>query len=203
MLFMDIDLGNDSLSGIEVANKLKRPVLFISGNNAAYLRDIEHLKREFDFPVDHITKPISEDIFVKTLKRFFAEVQSFHQRQFVHLDFKDTKRTKIEMNDIVHICTEKDKGAASGNKVIYFTNRKPEVLIDFEFVTMEQKGFSSNQFLKIHTSFRVNVNRIDTYNKSTHHIEVTAVNTTGKLEKMMLPVSENYRNLVKSNYPKG
>jgi CheY-like chemotaxis protein len=202
-ILLDIDLCGDSMNGLDIANQLKLPVLFVSGKTKDFYMSIEDLNLNSHFPVEHLTKPITLDKLKKILPKFINEIKSIQNRQFVYLDFKDNKRTKIAVNDIVHICTEKDKGAASGNKVIYFTNRKPEVLIDFEFVTMEQKGFSSNQFLKIHNSFRVNASRIDTYNKNTHHIEVMALNTSGKLEKMLLPVSENYRNLVKGNYPKG
>ena len=45
-LVVDIDLGGDSMNGLEVAFKLKLPVLFVSGHNAINLKDIETLKRE-------------------------------------------------------------------------------------------------------------------------------------------------------------
>ena len=48
-LLLDIDLGGgSSMNGLEVAYKLKLPVLFVSGHNAANLKEIEKLENEFD-----------------------------------------------------------------------------------------------------------------------------------------------------------
>ena len=58
VIIVDINLNGDPASGIQVAHRLKLPVIFASGNNAAYLKDIEILKRDHDLLVDHITKPI-------------------------------------------------------------------------------------------------------------------------------------------------
>lgn len=70
-LLLDIDLGGgSSMNGLDVAFKLKLPVLFVSGHNAAYLKDIEKLETEFDLIVDHITKPFTEKEFLKRHQNF-------------------------------------------------------------------------------------------------------------------------------------
>ncbi len=196
-LFLDIDLCGDSMNGLDIAYKLKLPVLFVSGHNAKNLKDIEKLQRDFDLIVYHLTKPFAENDFIKTVTQFINEVEAKSKAKFVHLDFGDTKRNKISIDSIVCLYTDKANGAESNNKQIFFTDKRHEILIDFSFSKMEEKGFSKNQFITIHKSFRVNVDKILHYNKSTHKIEVEVFISTGKTEIKKLPVSENYRNEVK------
>jgi CheY-like chemotaxis protein len=193
-LLLDIDLGGDSMNGLDIAYKLKLPVLFVSGYNPTRLKEIETLKREFDLVVDHITKPFSERDFIKTVSRFVSEVSAAYKTRYIHLDFGETKRNKVNIDTIVYLCAEKESGSESNNKKIFFTDRKPEILIDFSFSKMEEKGFSKNDFITIHKSFRVNADKIKHYNKITHEIEVEVFFNTGKHEKRQLPVSENFRN---------
>jgi len=192
-LLVDIDLVGDSMNGVEIAYKLKLPVLFVSGHTAKYLKEIETLKRDFDLIVDHISKPFSDKDFIKTVTRFINEVEATSKAKFVHLDFGDIKRKKISIDTIVCLCSEKTSEAASNNKQIFFTDNKHEILIDFSFSKMEEKGFSKNQFITIHKSFRVNADKIILYNNSTHEIEVEIFKSAGKTEIKKLPVSENFR----------
>jgi len=195
-LLLDIDLCGDNMNGLEIAYKLKLPVLFVSGHNAKNLKEIETLKRDFDLIIDHITKPFSEKDFIKTVTRFINEVEATSKAKFVHLDFGDIKRKKISIDTIVCLCTDKANGAESNNKQIFFTDNKHEILIDFSFSKMEEKGLSKTQFITIHKSFRVNADKILHYNKSTHEIEVEVFKSTGKTEIKKLSVSENFRNEV-------
>lgn len=193
-LMLDIDLGNnDNMSGLEVAYKLRLPVMFVSGHNAANLTRIENLNREFDFIVEHITKPFTDDEFIKTATRFLREVRDQLLSSYVYLDFKDTKRNKIAVDSIVFLCTDKANGSESNNKLVFFTDRKPEVLIDFSFSKMEQFGFNKNKFLTVHRSFIVNEKHIKSYKKRTHEIEVEFYNNSGKSERKLLRVSENFK----------
>jgi len=193
-LLLDIDLGNnDSMSGLDVAYKLKLPVMFVSGHNAANLAKIENLNREFDFAVEHITKPFTDTEFIKTATRFLREVREKLLSSFVYLDFKDTKRNKITVDTIVYLCADKANGSESNNKLIFFTDRKPEILIDFSFSKMEQLGFNKNKFLTVHRSIIVNEKHIKSYKKSTHEIEVEFHNSSGKPERKLLKVSDNFK----------
>lgn len=196
-LFLDIDLAGDSMSGLDIAYQLKLPVLFVSGHNAENIKEIEKLKREYDLIVDHITKPYSTNDIIKATTRFVNEINATRKAQFIFLDFTDTKRNKILIDSIVCLCAEKSTGAESNNKQIFFTDRKPEILINFSFVKMEEKGFDKKKFIIIHKSFRVHADRIAHYKKDTHEIEVEVFNSAGKREKKFLPVSENYRNAVR------
>lgn len=198
ILFLDLNLGDSYMTGMEVAYFLKLPVLFVSSNTAQYIKEIEKLKRDYDLCVDHITKPFAEQEFLKTAQRFLKEVSFFNKEQFVYLDFGSSKRNKIALDQIVYLSTDKANGAESNNKQIHFKNRKSEKLVDFSFSKMEDKGLMKSDFVTIHKSFRVNQNHIKAYHKKTETVEVDVFSTLGKLETKFLPVSENYQIAIKN-----
>jgi len=191
-LLLDIDLGNDSMTGLDVAYKLKLPVMFVSCHNAKNLKDIESLQREFDFPVEHITKPFTEKDFIKTATRFLKEVNESLKAAFVHLNFKDIRKIKIAVDTIVYLESETGNSGASNNKRIYFTDRKPETLTDFSFSKMAELGFDANLFVQTHKSFRLNISNHKGYNNN-HTISVEVMNELEKIELKQIPVSENYQ----------
>ena len=197
ILLADLDLGNDSMTGMEVAQELKIPVFFASVNTADYVENMEHLKRDAEICIDHITKPFTEEQFIKSFKRFLREVDFFSNSQYVYLDFNKTKRNKILIDDIVYLCADKELGSIFNNKQIYFTNRTPENLIDFSFSKMEEKGLLSTQFITIHKSFRVNKKHIQKYHPKTQEIEVKVFHKANMTETAKLSVSENYQNVIK------
>lgn len=195
-LLLDIDLGNDSMTGLDVAYKLKLPVMFVSGNNDKKLKDIESLQREFDFPVEHITKPFTEKDFIKTATRFLKEVNEQLKAAFVYLDFKDVRKVKIAVGTIVYLESETGNSGASNNKRIYFTDHKPETLYDFSFSKMAELGFDTNLFVQTHKSFRINISKQKGYNNN-HTINLEVMNDLGKMEIKQIPVSENYQKPIK------
>ncbi len=194
-LLLDIDLGGDSMSGLDIAHLLKLPVLFVSGKTIEFNRGIEDHNINSVVPVQHITKPITEEKLRKILPKFIREIEAQSAKDFIYLDFDSTRRNKIAAETIVYLGTDKANGSESNNKQIFFTNRKPEILIDFSFSKMEELGFSKNKFITIHKSFRVNVDKIERYLKS-HEIEVIVIGESGKTEIKLLPVSENFRKLI-------
>jgi len=195
-LLLDIDLGGDSMNGLDIAESLKLPVMFVSGKTEKFYQGIADHNLNSECVVQYLTKPITIEKLKKILPKFINEITALSKAQFVHLNFGDTRQNKISIDTIVCICTDKANGAESNNKQIFFTDRKPEILIDFSFSKMEEKGFSKNKFITIHKSFRVNVDKILCYNKSTHEIEIEVFKATGKTESKMLSVSENFRNEV-------
>lgn len=192
VLFLDLNLGDSYMTGMEVAYELRLPVLFVSSNTAEYIKEIEKLKRDFDLCVDHLTKPFSDAAFLKTTARFLREVHFFKQEQHVYLDFGPSKRNRISLNDIVYLSSDKANGAESNNKQVHFSNRKTENLIDFSYTKMEDKGFLKSQFVTIHKSFRVNKDRIKFFDKKAAEIEVDVFTAAGKVVAKRLPVSENF-----------
>ncbi|MBD8080900.1 LytR/AlgR family response regulator transcription factor [Chryseobacterium caseinilyticum] len=200
ILVADLDLGNDSMTGMEAAQEIKIPVFFASVNTSEYVEDIEDLKRDAEICVDHITKPFSEEQFVKSFRRFLQEVSYFSPPQYVLLDFNKTKNNKIRIEDIVYLCADKMAGSESNNKQIHFINRKPANLIDFSFSKMEDKGLLKSQFVTIHKSFRVNRRYIKKYHSKTECIEISIFDDVEKTKCQHLKVSENYQPVIRKMF---
>lgn len=196
ILVADLDLGNDSMTGMEVAQEVKIPVFFASVNTADYIEDIENLKRDFDICVDHITKPYKEEQFVKSFKRFLQEVNFFSPPQYVTLDF-NKKKNIIFIDDIVYLCANKNE---SNNKQIYFSNIAPASLIDFSFTRMEESGLLKSQFITVHKSFRVNKKYIKSYDPKTEKIEVSIFDGHGKTKSDYIKVAENYQPAIRKMF---
>jgi hypothetical protein len=197
LLISNLDIKNDNMTGIDVANELDSiPIFFASNNTAEYIENIERLKRNSEICVEHLTMPFNEEEFVKTFKRFLKEVHFFSNSKYVHLEFGKS-RHKILIDDIVYLSTDKKAGAESNNKQIHFTNRKQEILIDFSFSKMEEKGLLKEQFITIHKSYRVNKKYITNYDSRNEQIEIKVFdNHQLKSEKLL--VSENYQKSVKA-----
>ncbi len=191
-LILDIDLLGDSMNGIDIANKLKLPVLFVSGKTKEFNLGIENLDMDTTNPVFRITKPITLSKLKMILPKLISAINAINKAQFVRLDFNDSKRNKIAIDTIVFIETETGNSGASNNKRIYFTDRKPETVIDFSFSKMEEKGFDKCKFIITHKSYRLNIDKCLKYNND-HIISVEVMNENGKLEIKKIPVSENYR----------
>ena len=193
VLFLDLNLGDSYMTGMEVAYELQLPVLFVSSNTAEYVKEMDKLKRTYDLCVDHLTKPFTDQEFKKTTERFLTEVQFFANQQFIYLDFGTNKRNKIDIDSIVYLSSDKENGAESNNKQIHFIGRKSETLIDFSFSKMDEKGFLKSNFVMIHKSFRVNKRHIKFYDKKTEKIDVVVFHSTGKTSVIQLRVSKNYQ----------
>jgi len=183
-LLLDIDLGGDNMNGLDIATKLKLPVLFVSGKTIEFNYGIEELNMNSTIPVQHISKPITSEKLKKILPKFIHEINAINKAKFVYLNIGDSKRNKISVDAIVFIETDTGKSGASNNKRIYFTN--------ISLSKIEEYGFSKTQFIKIRSSHRVNADKIIRYNNN-HEIEVEVINEKGKLEIMNLKVSEDFR----------
>ncbi len=194
-ILVDIELKNDSMSGLDIAYKLNLPVLFVSSENARHIKDLEHLKLEHDLVVDHITKPFTDNAFIKSVRRFINDLNIQNVAEF-KLNESHT-RQGFPYDSIVFLSADKMEGSESNNKMIYFNDQLPKKLIDFSFKKMEDHGFHPHHFLTIHRSFRVNKRNIKRYDRERFMIIVDAYSSTGKLEEKQLPVSENFRTEVK------
>jgi len=197
-LILDIDLGRDNLSGIDIANKIKLPVLFVSGKTRDFIQNIEDLNLNLEIIVEHLTKPITLDKLNKILPKFISEIRLKENVKYVYLDFANSKRNKIAIGSIVYLESDVASGKPElNNKQIFFTNRNPEILNDFSFTKMEEKGLSEKQFIIIHKSYRVNIDQILCYKKDTHQIEVRCQNSSCNVQSKYLNVSENYRKYIR------
>lgn len=201
VLILDIELLGDSLTGIDVANKLKLPVIFASGKARDYLEKMEEYNLNHDVPVEYITKPITSDKLKKIVTKMQIEVSNTSKSNYVYLDFKEDKKVKIPLNTIVFIETDID-GRLSNNKKMYFTNRKPEILVDFSFSKMHEFGLTPELFIVPSKAYRVNLEKVQSISKD-NHIEVEVqINGNGKKETKYIPVSESYRSNIKNSLKK-
>lgn len=197
ILILDIELDRgDSLSGIDVANKLKLPVIFASGKARDFLEKMEEFNLNHDVPVEYITKPVTPDKLKKILTKMQIEVSNLSKSNYVYLDFKEDKKVKIPLNTIVYLETDID-GRLSNNKKIYFTNRKPEILIDFSFSKMHELGLSPEIFITPSKAYRVSLKEIQSISKD-YHLEIEVqIDEKGKKETKYIPVSESFRPSIK------
>ena len=129
ILLLDIDLVNDSMTGLDVAKLLKRPVIFVSGKNAEHLRTIESLKFDYQFKVDFISKPYNDEHLIKLLQQFTRELKHQSSSETLELKFKGESH-RIPVNEIAFFRTEKMEKSSSNNKVAYFINKPPQTIID-------------------------------------------------------------------------
>lgn len=192
IIVLDIELGQN-LNGIDVANSLKMPTLFISGVTKEYLSQIENIELNFDFPIVDILKPATSEKIQKALSKLIKEVERFEQSQDTVTIKINDGFTKINQNDIVFIETITD---GSNNKQIYFVNRKPAVLNDFSFSKMMEKGFDIDLFINPHQSYRVNKKRISNY--TTKQLNVNCIDENGNSIVKQIPVSENNQGKIKN-----
>jgi DNA-binding LytR/AlgR family response regulator len=192
-LLLDIDLGSDSMSGIDVANMLKLPVLFVSGKTVEFNSAIEELNLNLPVTIQHITKPITVDKLSKILPKLINDINSLNRSQFVWLDFKGSTKNKISIDTIVYIETETGASGASNNKRIYFTNRVPETICNVSLKRIEDIGLDPKKFVFVRSSHRVNIDKILKYEISSHEVLVEVCSIAGKTECKRLSVSENFR----------
>lgn len=192
VLLLDIDLPGDSMSGLDIAQRCKIPVLFVSGKTKDNLEKIEDMNWENEFVVEHISKPVSKDRLKHALLKMIRQLNTTNKDTKVFLNFKNNRQERVDLNTIVYMASEKENGSDSNNKVVYFKDRKPEVLIDFSFKKMEEKGFDKKVFITTHGSYRVNVNCIKSYDKKTHDVMVEVMEKDGKTKIHPVPVSESY-----------
>lgn len=192
-LVLDIDIAGDNMNGIEVANYAGLPVLFVSGKTKEYLKEIEEVDLESDTIIEFITKPVNQNKLNRKLEKFIDQVQSFQRNQSVYLKFEGGNTEKVSKKDIVFLEADKQHGAKSNNKRIYFSNKKPQTLIDFSFNQMDRIGLFKTQFITIHKSFRVNASQIKDYNVKKHTLLVKAKDENGDLRDFELRVTNNYK----------
>ena len=204
-LILDIDLSGDSMSGIDVAHSLKLPTMFVTGKMRDNIENIENIRLLTGIHTEYIVKPLTKGKIETLLPKFIEIVTIQINKKVVTLNFKSSKGVEVPIDSIVYLCSDKNHGAISNNKVIYFKNRHPEVLVDFSFSKMEQYGLDTNIFITPHQSYRVNVNEM-TYpspkkkgEKRAETLTVSAQNEQGKTQEYELPVSGNYRkNVIKA-----
>lgn len=198
VLFLDIDLGSNSVSGIDVARQLQRPVMFVTGHTRDYIQQIEELDALIpDHPVDHLTKPITQAKLTAVLGKFVAQVSRAAQVPpkpvIVSLTFRGGKQVRKELASIVFLETEPGGNGKGSNKVIYFTDGPLQTLIDFSFKQLQQWGGDPNALMPISKSCYVNCQHVTSYDGRSHMLALECRNDNNVSVKLTRSVSEDYR----------
>jgi DNA-binding LytR/AlgR family response regulator len=176
LIFLDIQM--PKLSGIDFLKTLKQPpkVIFTTA-----FRDYALEGFELEI-VDYLLKPIPFERFLKAVAKVLhqpsAAVSSSPKQEVIsdnYVYFKvDKKMIKTKMTDVLYIESIKDyvKVKTSDKEIV--TQQKISYL---------EESLPREQFLRIHRSFIVNLEKIDAY---------TA--TDVEIGKHSIPIGRNYKN---------
>ena len=107
-LLLDIHLKDESTNGVEVAEILKLPVLFLSAERRNYLESIDNLKLIGTFPVEEIGKTPDVEKLKIILKTFIPRVREYQKTQKVLIKPTGLDEIFIFPNDVSFIEPIKD-----------------------------------------------------------------------------------------------
>jgi Response regulator of the LytR/AlgR family len=182
LLFLDIQMPH--LLGTDLVRTLKNPpkVIFTTAYRKFAIEGFE-----LD-AVDYLLKPISFERFLKAVNKVMEtnlrvtentdilySQQNNSQNSFINLR-ADRKNLKIPLDDILYIESLKDY-----IKVVTTTKN----IVTKQSISSLEEILPGNNFIRIHRSFIVAINKIESFTNDT--IEI------GKLE---LPISRMYRHEV-------
>lgn len=186
---VDIELPGDTMNGVDVANMLKLPTLWVSGNTRDYIDRIVELNAESDAVITELlNKPITESKIRGILPKFVDRVLDKKRKSIVQLKILGEGTVMIEINSIVYLTTE---GESSGNCVIYFNDRTPGTLINYPLKKVEEWD-TETFFLKISGSERVNKKGVTRFLPPAE-LEVHFIDKAGKEAKKRLHISEGFQ----------
>ena len=180
LMFLDVKM--PGLNGTELLKSLKNPpkVIFTTAYH-------DYAVEGFELnALDYLLKPVSFDRFLKAMEKVYEHF-GFTARQniqtgimparnqdiFLYLKV-DRKMVKVDVKDILWIESQKDY-----IKVV-LTDRE---LISKQKISILEELLPEDEFLRIHRSFIISINKIESFNSS--KIEI------GSKE---LPIGRNYKN---------
>ncbi|HMG93288.1 MAG TPA: LytTR family DNA-binding domain-containing protein [Chryseolinea sp.] len=178
LIFLDIQM--PKLSGIEFLKTLKNPpkVIFTTA-----FRD--YAIDGFDLEViDYLLKPIPFERFLK------AVAKVMHQ-QSTATPVQSAKKIETAADDYVYFKVDKKMIKTKMAAVLYIESIKDYVKVrtdEKEIITQQkisylEESLPRQQFLRIHRSFIVNVDKIDAYSA-----------TDVEIGKHSIPIGRNYKN---------
>lgn len=188
---LDIDIDGDSMNGIDVANHLKLPILFITGKTKEYLNEIEDLRLYHQQPVEFLTKPIREEKLKLVFEKFKQQITANRKANTIELKFVDGFRKEFQQDDIVYI--ESDTDNKSNDKLIYLKSEsEPQKISKISMDQLFEKGLSKENFTQTHQSFIINNDYFKDYeNGQTEHsfsFMANGIQKTG-----VISISKNYK----------
>lgn len=184
-LLLDIRLGG-SINGIQVAEILKLPVLFLSAERRDYLEEIDRLKLIGTFPVEEIGKTPDTEKLKTILRTFIPRVREYQKTQKVFIKPKGEDEILINPADVAFIETVKN----AGNHKLNFTNRKPLIVADKTFDYFRKNGFHEEKFYHIDRPYLVNIAHA-VYNADS--VDIQFIDDKGKAASISLTIPDDKR----------
>jgi len=181
ILVLDIDMGKDSASGMELADLIRKKshkqplIIFITGYP-------EYVFNAFDVEAFHyLLKPIDEKQFARVMQLAITKVTKISDSDTQSLEIQhDGNRKIVPLKDISYIESQNHKA------VLHINNRK----IAYYARIGELEEELSDSFCRIHKGYLVNLAYVDEYSKS----EVTL--TTGEV---LLISKYKYKDFVRAH----
>lgn len=175
LIFLDIQM--PKLSGIDFLKTLKHPpqVIFTTA-----FRDYAVQGFELEI-VDYLLKPIPFERFLKAVAKVLHQPAPVNQ----------TGKTEILSDNYVYFKVDKKMIKTRMADVLYIESVKDYVKVktaDKEIITQQkisylEESLPREQFLRIHRSFIVNLEKIDAYSA-----------TDVEIGKHSIPIGRNYKN---------
>ena len=154
-LILDIDIIGDSMNGIDVANSIQLPTLFISGKTKDYINGIEDLRIYNEQPIEFLTKPVKDERLKKVFEKFERQIKNFEKEVFIVLKLANGFEEKVKQQDIIYI--ESIPNSTSNNKLIFLdTHEEPIEVSKTSMNDFFDKGLSKENFEKTHQSYIIN-----------------------------------------------
>ena len=176
LFFLDINMPD--ISGLSLAKTInkKSKIIFTT----AYR---EYAVDGFDLQaVDYLLKPIAFDRFLQAVNKFF-ETQSVISKQV------DIEEDSVK-NDYIFVRSERKMVKINFDEILYVESLsdyikihiKDKVLVTRETISNLEMKLPSQQFLRIHRSYIVNLSKTDSY-----------TNEFIEIEKNAIPISRTYK----------
>lgn len=184
LLFLDINM--PGISGVEFLKSLHTPpkVIFTT----AY-RNFAVDAFELD-ALDYLMKPISFERFLKSMNKFFVSMQQQElpsaqqdqKKEYIILK-ADKKNHKIPLDNILYI-------ESLDNYIKVHT--KGSSIICYESLSAMVKELPESDFIRIHRSYIINLNKVDVFTAS--YVEIGNMNFT---------IGRNYKEYAMKRLEKG
>ncbi|QXP66679.1 LytTR family DNA-binding domain-containing protein [Polaribacter sp. AHE13PA] len=176
LFFLDINMPD--ISGLSLAKSInkKSKIIFTT----AYR---EYAVDGFDLQaVDYLLKPIAFDRFLQAVNKFF-------ETQTVIVSQVDVEEPSVK-SDYIFVRSERKMVKINFDDILYVESlsdyikihTKDTVLVTRETISNLEMKLPSQQFLRIHRSYIINLNKTDSY-----------TNEFIEIEKNAIPISRTYK----------
>ena len=174
LFFLDINMPD--VSGLSLAKTInKKSKIIFTTAYREYAVDGFNLQA-----VDYLLKPIAFDRFLQAVNKFFETkiiIQKDVEENLIKNNFifvrSERKMVKVVFNEILYI------ESLSDYIKIYTKNK---VLVTRETISNLEVKLPSHQFLRIHRSYIINLNKTDSY-----------TNELVEIDKNAIPISRTYK----------